>query len=68
MRPRVVVVGHVLAQHAPQVSLIDDDDVIETLSTQGPYQPFCYGVGLGRPHRREDGLEAEPCCLWDETL
>jgi hypothetical protein len=46
MRPPVVVVCHVLAEHPDQVSLIDDYEVIEALSAQCAYYPFGNRVRL----------------------
>jgi len=67
MRPGTVVVRHVLSQYPPGVPLIDDDHVVQTLLTQCAYDPLGNRVCLGSLDRGEDGLDAEPCCLWDET-
>ena len=59
--------GHVLAKHASQVPLIDDDHVVKALPPHSAHHPLGNRVCLGSLDRGEDGLDAEPCCLWDET-
>ncbi len=44
VRPRLVVVDDVLAKNAPEMLLVQNDDVIEALSTYGADQPFAVGI------------------------
>jgi hypothetical protein len=58
MRTVGVVVGHELPEHGPQVPLVEDDQVVQTLPSQGAHDSFRDGVRPGRPHGREQGLDA----------
>ena len=57
--PAVVVVSCELAEDAPQVPLIHDDDVVEAFTAQGPHQPLGDSVRLRRRDRREHRLDAD---------
>ena len=48
MRSVLVVVPHELAQQRPKVLLIQDDEMVETLSPKRPDQSFGNGVHLRR--------------------
>ena len=67
--PAVVVVSCELAEDAPQVPLIHDDDVVEAFTAQGPHQPlgdpFACGVAIGvstvsMPMRRARATKSPP--------
>lgn len=58
MRSPAVVIRAVLAQHGEQMPLIDDDEVIQTLSPQRADHAFGDGVGLGSVNWCEQGLNA----------
>src|SRR5687768_7405045 len=45
VRPRAVKVADVLRQHAPEVSLAEDEDVIEALPPDAAQEPLADGVG-----------------------
>jgi hypothetical protein len=53
MRPGPVVVLDVGAEHALQVTPTEDEDVVETLPTNGAYQrsatAFAFGARMGGP-------------------
>jgi hypothetical protein len=44
MRPDLVVIVGIALQDLPQVSLTQDDEVIETLSPDRSDQPFCKAI------------------------
>jgi hypothetical protein len=67
MRPPVVVVCHVLAEHPDQVSLIDDYEVIEALSAQCASYPFGNRVRLWCSDGGQYDIDAEPGCSWVEA-
>ena len=48
VRPRGVVVPHVLDQHPAQMVLIDDQQPVQELAAQGADDPFADGAGSGR--------------------
>ena len=54
MRPGPVVVLDVGAVHALQVTSSEDEDVVETLPTNGAYPALRNGVRLRRPDGRPD--------------
>jgi hypothetical protein len=49
--PRIRVVAEVLAEHAPEVLLVQDHDVVEALAPYRADQPFDIGILPGRPRR-----------------
>ena len=52
MRPRGVIVGNVSGERAPEMRLIEDDHMFETLSTNGSDQALDKGIGVSsRLHR-----------------
>jgi hypothetical protein len=52
VRSRVRVVRDVRSKHAAEMSLIEDDDVVQTLATDGPDDAFDVGIGVSsRLHR-----------------
>src|SRR5262249_16440498 len=55
-----VVVRGVLGQDRAQVPLVERDEVVQALSSEGADHPFGHRVGPGRPHRREHRLDAQP--------
>ena len=59
MRPLLVVELHELGQHGPKMLLVEDDEMVETLSAQGPDRSLRDGVGLWRVDRRGDGVDAD---------
>jgi hypothetical protein len=67
MRPPAIVVGHILPQHTPKMPLIDDDQMIQTLSAQRAYHSFGDSVRLGCLDRGEYGFNAQPGCPWVEA-
>ncbi|HET8631908.1 MAG TPA: hypothetical protein VFL91_31165, partial [Thermomicrobiales bacterium] len=56
MWPRRVEVRHVCPQHAPQVPLAQDEDVIEAFTAHTPEEPLAGGVGA----RGADGRAQHP--------
>jgi hypothetical protein len=56
---RVLVVREVRSKHAPEMSLIEDDDVVQTLATDGSDDAFNVGILPGRAWRRADGCQTE---------
>ena len=44
VRSRVLVVRDVRSKHTPEMSLIEDDDVVKTLATDGPDDAFDVGI------------------------
>src|SRR6266545_7408522 len=59
MRTLLVVVLHELGQHGPKMPLVEDDEMVETLSSQGPDQSLRDSVGLWRVDRRGDCVDAD---------
>ena len=62
MRSTIVVVGDILPQNGAKVPLVDNDHVIQALSTERAYYPFGDGVRFGsglRNSRRSAGREFE---------
>jgi len=68
VRPLEVVIGGELPEHADQMSLVEDDDVVQALSPQGPYHSLRDGVGLRRPVRSSDPNNTNRCKLGVEVL
>ena len=67
MRSAIVVVGDILPQNGAKVPLVDNDHVIQALSTECAYYPFGDGVRFGSPNRGEYGFDAQPSCPWIEV-
>ncbi len=67
MRSHPVVVTDVFMENAPQVALVEDDDVVQALTAQRSDHPLREGVRVGRPHRREHRLDSHTGRLWDEV-
>src|SRR6266581_5242618 len=59
MRPLLVVVLHEFCQHGPKMLLVEDDEMVETLSAQGPDHSLRDGVGLWRVNGRGDRVDAD---------
>src|SRR5215207_1498294 len=59
VRSRVRVVRDVRSKHAAEMSLIDDDDVVQTLATDRPDDAFDVGILPGRAWRGADGCQTE---------
>ncbi len=59
MRPLLVVVLHELGQHGPKMLLVKDDEMVETLSAQGPDHSLRDGVGLWCMDRAGDSVDAD---------
>src|SRR5947209_842029 len=57
MRPLLVVELHKLAEHGPKMLRVDDDDMVEELSAQGPDHSLRDGVGLWRVDRPDDCVD-----------
>ena len=49
---RVMVVGDVAAENSAERLLVEDQDMVEALSTNGPDQPFAIRILPGRARRR----------------
>src|SRR5262245_39740563 len=48
VRPRLVVVADVLLENSPEMVLVENDEVVEAFSTDGPDHPFGFSVGTAR--------------------
>ncbi len=59
MRMLLVVVLHELGQHGPKMPLVEHDEMVETLSAQGPDRSLRDGIGLWRVDRRGDCIDAD---------
>ena len=80
VRPGCVVVLQVFGQHSSQMVLIDDQQLVEELPSQGADDPFADRVRSGRLRRagenpdacrREDGVEGAgelACAIPDQEL
>ena len=62
-----VVVLDVLVEQAPQMLLVDRDDVIEALAPERPDHPLGDGVGIRRAHQSQNRLDPEPSSACDEV-
>jgi hypothetical protein len=60
MRPVLVVVLTVDAEHPLKVATAEDEDAVEAVGAEGAYPAFGVGVGVRRLDRRADDLSAEP--------
>ena len=49
---RVMVIGDVVAKNSAEVPLVEDQDMVEALSTDGADQPFTIRILPGRVRRR----------------
>jgi hypothetical protein len=58
MSPVVVVVGHELTKNAQQVAFVEDDDVVESVSSASADHSFAEGILPGRPRRAENLFDA----------
>ena len=58
MRPALVIVGNVQCQDAPQVALIEDNDVIEAFAADRADHALDIGVLPGRSWRRDNLFDA----------
>ena len=67
VRSHVVVVRDVLAQHRPQMPLVHEDQVVETLAPERFDNTLGDGVRLRRADRREDRLDPDPSRFADEV-
>jgi hypothetical protein len=59
MRARAVIVGELLGKDAAQVSLAEDDHVVEALAADGANDPLDEGILPGGSRRGEDLLDVE---------
>src|SRR5215204_4424680 len=59
VRSRVLVVRDVRSKHTPEMSLIEDDDVVQTLAPDGPTDAFDVGILPERAWGSADGCQAE---------
>jgi len=64
--PRSVVVRRVFHQDEPEVPLVHNDQVVQTLPSQRPDEALGDRVRLRCLHRRQDGLDADPGGARDE--
>ncbi len=53
-----MVVHEVRAKDAQQMSLVEHDDAIQTLSADRAYEPLTMGILPGRPRRAYDFLDS----------
>ncbi len=53
-----MVVHEVRTKDAPQVSLVEHDDVIQTLSADRTYEPLAIRILPGRPRRANDFFDS----------
>ena len=53
------MVRDVGSKHPPEMSLIEDDDMVQTLATHGPDDAFDVGILPRRAWRGADGCQAE---------
>jgi len=67
VRSPLIVVRCVLLQDEPKVPLVDDDEVVQTLTPQGADQTLGDGVRLGCPDGGQQRLDAEPGGVRDEA-
>jgi hypothetical protein len=58
MRPLSVVVVEVDAEHAFEVTPVEDQQSVQALGADGPDEAFCDRVGLGCSHGRLDDSDA----------
>ena len=56
-----MIVIDILAKESPQVLLVEDNHVIETLAAKTADDPFDVRALPRRARRRQDLLDAEPC-------
>lgn len=61
MRSRVQVVVEVRSQDAPQLAIIQDDDMVETLTTDRTDEAFAIRILPGRARCDEHLLDAHDC-------
>ena len=61
VRPRLVVVADVLAQHRFEMATGEDEHVVEALLAYGPHPALRESVRPGRPDGREHALDARRC-------
>jgi hypothetical protein len=61
VRSRALVVRDVRSKHPSEMSLIEDDDVVQTLATDGSDDAFDAGILPGRTWGGADGCQAH--CL-----
>ena len=55
----MIEVRHVLNEHATQMPLVQDQQVIQTVISDGSHPPLRDGVGLGRSERSADRCDAQ---------
>ena len=44
MGTEAVVIGDVCGKHAPEMPIVEDDDMIEHLATETPDEPLAVGI------------------------
>ena len=44
MGTKAVVIGDIRSKHAPEMSLVEDDDMIEHLAADTPDEPLAVGI------------------------
>jgi len=57
--PIAVIVSSKIRQHSDEMSLIENNDVVQALSPKGPHQSLCDRIGLRRPIRSPDSDHAQ---------
>ena len=60
VRAVLVEVRHVLAQHAGEVALAEDEHVVEALAPHAPQEALAYGVGQRRADRGAQDADPAP--------
>jgi len=60
MRPGAVIVGHVPANHAPEMRLIQNDHMMEALAPDGSDQAFDIRILPWAQGARDDFVDADP--------
>ena len=61
MSPAGMIVVDVLSQDSPEVSLVEDDHVVETLAPNASNQPFDVRILPRRARRRPNLVDADSC-------
>jgi hypothetical protein len=62
----VVVIVNILFQNTPQMSLVEDEDMIEALLSDGSHPTLGIGIGVGRLAR--GGILQLLVCAWLSSL
>ena len=54
MRPAAIVVPNKFVKDESQVPVIDRNQIIQTLTSDGPDEPLAISIGFRSPNRRSD--------------